>query len=152
METGLMGKRADGSAGESGRCASTAEAGRNSAGALSPVETRQVRNDETLRFDRVQWDSVVTGLRGATVRVEKRLDGSVAVRCQDRYSGGELCEAHAVEPVAVEAKPVPFVRKPAASRSNWNEKFDWKKAPPIGKAAQSSGPNRGGRLMRRDLA
>jgi hypothetical protein len=77
METGLVGKRADGSAGESGRCASTAEAGRNSAGALSPVETRQVRNDETLRFDRVQWDSVVTGLRGATVRVEKRLDGAV---------------------------------------------------------------------------
>ena len=123
------------------------EAVHNLAGAWSHVETRQVRNDYTLRFDsvlyRVKRESIVSGLRGATVRVEKRLDGSLAVRYQDRYLGCELCEAHAVEPIAVEAKPVPAARKPAAPRSNWNEKFDLKKAPPIWKAAQGSGRRTG---------
>lgn len=123
------------------------EAGHNLASAWSHVETRQVRNDYTLRFDRmlyrVKRESIVTGLRGATVRVEKRLDGSVAVRYQDRYLDCALCEAHAVEPIAAEGKPVPAVRKPAASRSNWNETFDLKKAPPIWKAAQGSGHRTG---------
>ena len=123
------------------------EAVHNLAGAWSHVETRQVRNDYTLRFDsvlyRVKRESIVSGLRGATVRVEKRLDGSLAVRYQDRYLGCELCEAHAVEPIAVEAKPVPAARKPVAPRSNWNEKFDLKKAPPIWKAAQGSGRRTG---------
>lgn len=123
------------------------EAGHNLASAWSHVETRQVRNDYTLRFDRmlyrVKRESIVTGLRGATVRVEKRLDGSVAVRYQDRYLDCALCEAHAVEPIAAESKPVPAVRKPAASRSNWNETFDLKKAPPIWKAAQGSGHRTG---------
>ena len=123
------------------------EAGHNLAGAWSHVETRQVRNDYTLRIDsvqyRVQRESIVSGLRGATVRVEKRLDGSLAVRYQGRYLPFERCEANAVEPVAVEAKPVPRARKPAPARSNWNEKFDLKKAPPIWKAAQGSGRRTG---------
>ncbi len=123
------------------------EAGHNLAGAWSHVETRQVRNDYTLRFDSVLYqikrESIVSGLRGATVRVEKRLDGSLAVRYQERYLPCELCEAKAVEPVPTKAKPVRSARKPDAPRSNWNEKFDLQKAPPIWKAAQGSGRRAG---------
>ena len=123
------------------------EAGHNLAGAWSHVETRQIRNDYTLRFNsvvyRVNRESIVSGLRGATVRVEKRLDGSLAVRYQERYLPCELCGPNAVEPAPVKAKPIPPARKSAAARSNWNEKFDLKKAPPIWKAAQGSGRRTG---------
>lgn len=123
------------------------ETGHNLAGAWSHVETRQVRNDYTLRFEsvlyRVERESIVSGLRGATVRVEKRLDGSLAVRYQERYLRCELCEANAVEPLAVKEKPVPVTRKSAAPRGNWNKQFDLKKAPPIWKAAQASGRRTG---------
>jgi hypothetical protein len=35
---------------------------------------------------------VATGIRGATVRVEKRRDGEVAVRFRDRYLSVSICE------------------------------------------------------------
>src|SRR5215469_13452196 len=54
------------------------------AASLSHVETRQVRSDYTLRWDgklyQIERQAVTTGLRRANVRVEKRLDGSLAVR------------------------------------------------------------------------
>jgi hypothetical protein len=59
------------------------------AASLSHVETRQVRNDYTLRFEahlyQIERSSIVSGLRGSDVRVEKRLDGSIAVRFGERY-------------------------------------------------------------------
>ena len=61
----------------------------NLAAALSHVESRQVRNDYTLRWDGklylIERQAVRAGLRGAQVRVEARLDGSLAVRCGERY-------------------------------------------------------------------
>src|ERR1700678_2552512 len=51
----------------------------NLAEALSHVETRQVRNDYTIPLDadlyQIERQAVVSGLRKANVRVEKRLDG-----------------------------------------------------------------------------
>ena len=49
------------------------------------VETRQIHNSNyTFRMDgavyRIKRKGIVTGLRGATVRVEKRLNGTLAVR------------------------------------------------------------------------
>lgn len=65
------------------------EGGYDLAAALSIVETRQVNNDYTLslhgRLYQIERASVVAGLRGAPVRVEKRLDDSVHVRFRDRY-------------------------------------------------------------------
>ena len=56
---------------------------------LSVVDTRQVANDYTIRFDRkiyqIARDHVRAGLRGANVRVESRLDGSIAVRFREHY-------------------------------------------------------------------
>ena len=54
------------------------------AASLSYVETRQVNNDYTLQFDnkiyQIARDDIRAGLRGADVRVEVRLDASLAVR------------------------------------------------------------------------
>lgn len=59
------------------------------AATLSTVETRQVNNDYTIqlhgRHYRIESSSIVAGLRGAAVRVEKRLDGEVHVRFRERY-------------------------------------------------------------------
>lgn len=59
------------------------------AATLSTVETRQVNNDYTIQFYgqfyRIDRASIVAGRRGAAVRVEQRLDGSVCVRFRERY-------------------------------------------------------------------
>jgi hypothetical protein len=50
---------------------------------LSHVETRQVTNDYTIRYNgkiyQIERKDICTGLRRASVRVESRLDGSLAV-------------------------------------------------------------------------
>ena len=90
------------------------EKGHNLAASLSHVEKRQVRNDYTLRWDgklyQIERQAVTTGLRGANVRVEQRLDGSLAVRYGGRYLPVEEC-AVASKPKA--ARPA----KAAARRS-----------------------------------
>ena len=56
---------------------------------LCHVEARSVYNDYTLRCDnkyyQIHRSSICTGLRGASVRVEQRLDGTLAARFRDRY-------------------------------------------------------------------
>jgi hypothetical protein len=65
------------------------ENGHDLAATLSVVETRQVNNDYTIsvhgKWYQIERRSIVAGLRGAIVRVEKRLGGSVHVRFRDRY-------------------------------------------------------------------
>ena len=57
--------------------------------------TRQVRPDYTLRWDgklyQIDRRAVTPGLRGANVRVEQRLDGTLAVRHDERYLPVEEC-------------------------------------------------------------
>jgi transposase len=65
------------------------------ASALSHVETRQVTSDYTLRYDgkvyQIARAGIVSGLRGANVRVEKRLDGSMVVRFREKVLAVEEC-------------------------------------------------------------
>jgi transposase len=65
------------------------ESGHDLAATLSTVETRQVNNDYTIsvhgKLYQIGRTSITPGLRGATVRVEHRLDGTVHVRFRDRY-------------------------------------------------------------------
>jgi len=118
----------------------------NLAASLSHVEMRQVRNNYTLQFDgefyQIERRSIVPGLRKANVRVEKRLDGSIAVRYQERYLTVKQC-AKTPPPAAVQAKGQ-RVRRQTKRGSDWNKNFDLKKAPRIWKAAQSSGHRREG--------
>src|SRR3984893_6686563 len=56
---------------------------------LSHVESRCVASDYTVQFEsklyQIDRKDICTGLRGAQVRMEKRRDGTVAVRFQERY-------------------------------------------------------------------
>jgi transposase len=102
---------------------------------LSHVETRQVRNDYTIPLDgalyRIERQAVVSGLRKATVRVEKRLDGSIAVRFGEQYLPVSRC---AVAPKN-DAPPVErsSPRRPTLKPQGrqWSRNFDLKKAPKI---------------------
>ena len=114
----------------------------NLAAVLSHVEARQVRNDYTLKFQgqlyQIERQEIRAGLRGADVRVEKRLEGSVAVRFRQWYLAVKRCEM-ASRPAA-EKKTTEPPRPPSAKRrSDWNKNFDLKKAPKIWQAASSSG-------------
>jgi hypothetical protein len=116
------------------------------AASLSHVETRQVRNDYTLRFDgalyQIERPSIVGRLRVADVRVEKRLDGSLAVRFGERYLTVRLC-AVAGKKQAAAVKPAGARRQhPRKRGSDWNKNFDLKKAPKLWQAAEASGYKR----------
>jgi hypothetical protein len=107
------------------------------------VETRQVRNDYTLRFEselyQIDRQAITTGLRGANVRVEKRLDGTLAVRYGEKYLPVTLCVA--AQKKVAEPPPVKRQDKRSGQQrgSDWNRNFDLKKGPKIWQAAQGPG-------------
>ena len=99
------------------------------------IEAR-VRPDYTLRWDaklyRIERPEAVSGLRGANVRVELRLDGSLAVRHGERYLQVKECVV-ADRPKAARPVKVTKTKSTAGNRrgSDWNQNFDLKKAPKI---------------------
>jgi len=102
-----------------------------------------VKNDYTIQFEGHRYgigaESISTGLRGGEVRVEKRLDGTVAVRFRDRYLGVTRCAVAAK--AAAPAKPKAAARNsgkgsPQRPKSGWMNGF-WKKpAPSLEKAIE----------------
>jgi hypothetical protein len=116
------------------------------AASLSHVETRQVRPDYTLRWNgklyQIDRQAVVRGLRGADVRVEQRLDGSLAVRHGERYLPVEEC-AVTDKPKAARPAKAAKTHRAGERGSDWDKNFDLKKAPKIWQAAQASGHRRG---------
>jgi len=109
---------------------------------LSLVESRRVNNDYTIQLDtkiyQIARPDVRTGLRGAVVRVEKRRDGSVAVRFGDRYLRVSLCQQR---PKLSPPKPLSKARHALKPRpaSEWGKNFDLKKSPKIWQAVERSG-------------
>lgn len=108
---------------------------------LSVVEERVVTNDYTLRYQgkiyQIARADLGGGLRGAKVRVEKRLDGTVAVRFRGRYLAVSVCKApprpqpkpvRTPEPVSKTSKGSPQPRS-----GNWMEGFSLKNSPPLWK-------------------
>jgi hypothetical protein len=89
----------------------------NLAASLSRVETRQVDDDYTVPLDgkkyRLICSPMPAGLRGGTVRIERRLDGRLAARFRDRYLHIEECA------IAAKAAPVPRVPKSPTPRRSW---------------------------------
>jgi len=114
----------------------------NLAASLSHVETRQVRNDYTPRWDgkfyQIERQAITTGLRGADVRIERRLDGSLAVRHGERYLPVKECAVADKPHVTGPVKPAKTPRSGGRS-GDWNKNFDLKKAPKVWQAAQGSG-------------
>jgi transposase len=109
---------------------------------LSYVENRRVNNDYTIQLDRkiyqIARQDIRTGLRGATVRVEKRKDGSVAVRFGARYLEVSLCPQRPKLPAPKAPSPVRRALKPRQA-SEWCKTFDLKKSPKIWQASEGSG-------------
>ena len=122
------------------------EKSHNLAASLSHVETRQVRPDYTLRWDgrlyQIERQAITSGLRRANVRVEQRLEGSLAVRHGERYLPVKECQAAERPPATL---PIQRAKVPRAARrgSEWNKSFDLKKAPKIWQAAQAPGHRNG---------
>jgi hypothetical protein len=117
------------------------------AASLSHVELRQVRNDYTFRFGgelyRIERAAIVTGLRGADVRIEKRLDGTMAVRYGEKYLPVAPC-APAEKAVSAPPPAKHTEKRPRSRRgSDWNKNFDLHKAPKIWQAARASGRRSG---------
>jgi hypothetical protein len=112
------------------------------AASLSHVETRQVRPDYTLRWDgklyHIERQAITTGLRGAHVRVERRLDESLAVRHGERYLPVKEC---AVAEKSKVAQKRAAKRRPAGQPrvSDWGKNFDLKKGPKVWQAGRESG-------------
>jgi transposase len=104
------------------------------AASLSHGETRQVANDYTIRFAtklyQIQRSDIHAGLRGGTVRVEPRLDGTLAVRFRDRYLAVAECSPR---PQAASVKPV-------RSRQAVRRKSEWMKNFHVGKNAVRRNP------------
>lgn len=69
------------------------------AASLCSVESREVDNDYTIRLDgkryRIVSHAMPTGLRGAVVRVERRLHGSLQLRFRDGYYSLTECPSPA---------------------------------------------------------
>jgi len=113
----------------------------NLAAILSHVENRRVGDDYTIRFQskvyQIERKAICAGLRGAEVRVERRRDGSIAVRFRNRYVEVEECEPRPQQAQAKPTRPRPLARprKP----SDWNKNFDLKRGPKIWQAAAGSG-------------
>ena len=97
-----------------------------------------MNNDYTILFEtkifQIARRDICAGLRGAIVRVEKRRDGSVAVRFRERYLSVEQCIQRPKIPVVKVAKP----KRPVSTvgRKEWCRGFDLKKAPKIWQATE----------------
>jgi len=97
------------------------------AASLSHAETRSVAQDYTMRFDgkmyQIARSEVRAGLRKGVVRVEQRLDGSVAVRFQDRYLTVSECALPPKVTAAVGKTVKRRARKTSRRKSDWMKNF-----------------------------
>jgi transposase len=97
------------------------------AASLSYVEPRQVSDGYTIQFDnqtyQIARSDIRAGLRGADVRVEMRLDASMAVRFGKRYLTVTACQPRPKVPKPKVATR--RARKPAGPRakSTWMQNF-----------------------------
>jgi transposase len=112
---------------------------------LSYVETRQVKTDYTIQIDwrrySIDRKSVCAGLRGAEVRTEKRLDGSIAIRFRDQFLPVTLCAEAPKRTAPAQPKQVPPARrkaKKADGNNGWMEGFWEKPGPTLRKAIEIS--------------
>jgi transposase len=111
---------------------------------LSHVEQRQVTNDYTLRYRgkifQIDRQDIRVGMRKARVRVEERLDGTIAVRFQDTYVRVRRCAPLDREPRPAETQPATPPRSPgqAKRKSDWMKNFSVRSGPSLRQAIEVS--------------
>ena len=100
---------------------------------LSHVEERIVTYDYTIRYQgkvyQIARGDIRPGLRGSRVRVEQRLDGSLAVRFRQHYV--RVAECQPQPKTAPLPKPVPSKKPRPAAPSTWMKDFNLHKSPPL---------------------
>jgi hypothetical protein len=101
---------------------------------LSLVEERIVTSDYTIRYQgkifQIARGDIRPGLRGGRVRVEQRLDGSMAVKFR-RY-GLSVAECLAQPKTPSPRKPASAPRLHPKVVHNWMKDFHLRKSPPLG--------------------
>jgi transposase-like protein len=111
---------------------------------LSHVEQRQVTNDYTVRYSgkvyQIDRENILVGMRKALVRVEERLDGTIAVRFQNRYVRVRRCAPPVREspvPKTVAAKS-PRPAQTTKRKSDWMKNFSVRSGPSLRQAVEVS--------------
>lgn len=107
----------------------------NLATILSHVEERQIGNGYTVQYRgrsyQIPPGQVRTGMRGCKLRVEARLDGTIAMRFNNEYLRIEVC----MPPQRVAKPKTPGkARRPAPHKSSWMQGFFEKPALRLGRA------------------
>ncbi len=112
------------------------------AATLSQVASRQVHNDYTIQLEgqlyQIERGSICAGLRGATVRLERRLDGSLAVRLRERYLAITACAVRPKPVVAPQPSSgrTPKPPKPSAAMRASMDRLLHPPGPPVWAAAR----------------
>jgi hypothetical protein len=93
---------------------------------LSRVEARQVTNDYTVAWDGRRWQipkaAVGPGLRGSSIRIEARLDGTLRARMAGQFVELTVCEK--VEKTqAIESMRPARRHVPSPGQSQWMNNF-----------------------------
>ena len=100
---------------------------------LAHVEERVVSSDYTIRYPgkgyQIDRQDLRPGLRAGRVRVEQRLDGSLAVRFRQHYLAVAECAPQV--PRTVPPKTVSSARPRSAAPRRWMEGFNLQKSPPL---------------------
>jgi DNA-binding Lrp family transcriptional regulator len=100
---------------------------------LSHVEERVVAHDYTIRYQgkihQIDRSDIRAGLRGGRVRVEQRLDGSLAVKFREQYVNTAECQPRPKTPPP--PKPVSAKKPRAKAARTWMKDFDLQKSPPL---------------------
>jgi hypothetical protein len=114
------------------------EKGHDLSAILSHVESRTVKTDYTFQVEGrkyvIERADIRTGLRNADVRVEKRRDGTIAVRFEKTYLRFRNCDPGVAVEAPARPKPSRTTHKKPPQKSGWMERFELKKAPPMKKA------------------
>jgi len=111
---------------------------------LCVVKQHVVTKDFTIRDDNRMYRIARTDVRprmsGAQVRVERRRNGELAVRFQDRYLQVSLCEP---VPVSKPERPKPVASRPkrTTAKSQWMKDFSLSSGPHLERAITLSNAN-----------
>jgi len=112
---------------------------------LSRVDTRQVHRDYTVHFHnrvyRIERGDIVSGLRGAKLRIEQRFQGSLAMSFRGKSLRFQECSRPA-KPVEVQPVPRPPRQNPStiqAQRKAWSRSYQQMKDIPVWQAAKARG-------------
>ncbi|HEX4580795.1 MAG TPA: ISNCY family transposase [Acidobacteriaceae bacterium] len=111
---------------------------------LSHVEPRQVANDYTVRYRgrifQIHRQDIRVGMRKAMVRVEERLDGTIAVRFQHSYVRVRRSteSVRALPPAGGAAAQQPHPAQITKRKSDWMKNFSIRSAASLHQASQVS--------------